>query len=161
MNSMPDCSRIEPPEEPNTDIDGSQTKAAKQGWELFPEPPPPPPPVDNMALRGRRNAGSGGGGRDRMVSGGGPSSKQSPTQAAILNFIAPSLHGRILRTVYLFSGLSLGFTQGLITLEHRHSGCPSRGWRAVLYLEQSRFGDTIVVGECKNGSEVLTLLNWE
>lgn len=86
---MPDCSRIEPPEEPNTDIDGSQTKAAKQGWELFPEPPPPPPPVDNMALRGRRNAGSGGGGRDRMVSGGGPSSKQSPTQAAILNFIAP------------------------------------------------------------------------
>lgn len=78
MNSMPDCSRIEPPAEPKTDKDGSQTKAAKQGWELFPVA------TERIALRGNRKEGSGGGGRDRMVSGGGPNSKQSPTQAAIL-----------------------------------------------------------------------------
>lgn len=97
MNSMPDCSRIVPPEEPKTDIDGSQTKAAKQGCELLPEPPPL---LDRIALRGRRKAGSGGGGSDRIVSGGGPSSKQSPMQAAILDFIAPRIHNALINHSY-------------------------------------------------------------
>lgn len=70
---------MEPPD-PKTDKDGSQTKAAKQGCELL------FPATDRMALRGSRNEGSGGGGSDRMVSGGGPSSKQSPLHAAILIF---------------------------------------------------------------------------
>ena len=71
---------MEPPA-PKTESEGSQTKAAKQGWELL-----FPLPDERMALRGSRNEGSGGGGSDRIVSGGGPSSKQSPTQAAILDF---------------------------------------------------------------------------
>lgn len=59
--SIPDCSR--------GPGDGSHMNAAKQGCESLPD-------SATIALRGSRNDGNGGGGIDRMLSGGGPTSKQ-------------------------------------------------------------------------------------
>lgn len=61
MYSIPDCSR--------GPGDGSHINAAKHGWESLPD-------KATIALRGNKNDGNGGGGIDKILSGGGPTSKQ-------------------------------------------------------------------------------------
>lgn len=57
--------------------DGSHMKAAMQDSELLGG-------RGASAFRGSRKEDSGGGGIDRIISGGGPSSEQSPWQMLIL-----------------------------------------------------------------------------